>query len=677
MKQVLPIKKINNLGCIFFALLMLSNPVELVAQQLAFPGADGFGKYTTGGRGGDVYEVTNLNNSGPGSLRAGVEAEGARTIIFRISGTIHLTSELRIRNDNISIFGQTAPGDGIATKGEMVVIDADNVIIQYMRFRPGNLSGGEPDALWGREQKDIILDHISMSWAIDETGSFYDNENFTLQWSILSESLYESDHEKGRHGYGGIWGGMGASFHHNLLAHHSSRNPRFNGSRYSGNAEAELVDFRNNVIYNWGNNSSYAAEGGSYNLVNNYFKPGPATSSNRDRIIQPWPDNGSNSQPAGVHGLFYIDGNYVYGSEEVTADNWEGVDPSNSFDNYGISKEDLVAAEPFEVEDIASFETAEEAFVSVLANAGAILPRRDTLDSRIVHETETGTATYGGSYGEGEGIIDSQEEVGGWPELMSAPAPEDTDGDGIPDEWETENSLDPNDSTDGKELAESGYSNLEEYIHTLQEQSGEFSPVPGSLALNFPVQESDVSLQPEFSWNAATYASAYEMEIRDGAGDYGEIIFAATAEGTSLTLEEELEGGETYFWRVRGVNDEGAGVWTDYEYFVTETPTSIESPDGVPNTFTLGQNYPNPFNPTTNIRYGLPHSADIDLRVFDMTGREVARRIFKNQSAGFHTVEFDFSSQASGVYIYKLKGISTSIPGDQVFSQTRKMTLIK
>lgn len=667
----------------FVFLLFLSVLVtsEGFAQTLAFPGAEGFGKYTSGGRGGEVYTVTNLNDSGEGSFRFGLEMEGARTIIFAVSGTIELETDINIRNDSISIFGQTAPGDGIATSGRSTVINADNVIIQYVRFRPGDISNQNADgldALWGREQENIMLDHLSLSWSVDETGSFYDNKNFTLQWSILSESMYESLHGKGTHGYGGIWGGQGATFHHNLLAHHNSRNPRFNGSRYSGQPDLEMVDYRNNVIYNWGSNSAYAAEGGSYNIVNNYYKPGAATKSNRDRIIQPWPDNGSNAQPAGTHGVFYIDGNYVDGSEEVTTDNWQGVDMSNSFSNYGITMGDLYTAEPFEVEDIESFETADEAYLRVLEYAGAILPRRDTVDARVIHEVETGTSTFGGAYGDGLGIIDSQEDVGGWPELLSAAPPQDSDGDGIPDSWETENGLDPDNADDGNEITTSGYSNLELYVHTIQQQT-EFLPAPGALTLTSPVGQSGISIRPEFSWTSASLADEYELQIRDGSGDFAEIIYEAVVGDTMYAFPQDtqLVGDETYFWRVRGVNEAGGGMWTDYTFFVTEMPTSNEVDEDLPGTFNLSQNYPNPFNPSTTIRYSVPQSAEIEVSVFDMAGREVAQVLNKRQSAGEHSVQFDASNLSSGVYIYRLKAVALDGSAGVLFSKTRKMTLIK
>ncbi|MDR2580624.1 MAG: hypothetical protein LBC85_06500 [Fibromonadaceae bacterium] len=445
----------------------------------AFPGAEGFGAYTTGGRGGRVLYVTNLNDaaSNPpvGSLRWAVNQTGARTIMFQVAGEIKLAARLRISNDNLTIAGHSAPGDGIVISGNTVYVGANNVIIRYMRFRMGDLNDIEDDAIWGRNQRDIIIDHSSMSWGTDECASFYDNENFTLQWSVLSESLRTSVHEKGNHGYLGIWGGRRASFHHNLIAHHDSRNPRFNGARYSNRASEELVDFRNNVIYNWGANSGYAGEGGRYNMVNNYYKPGPQ-SANSARIFQPNADNGNNSQAAGVWGTFYVAGNYMLNANgtpntAVNNDNWVGIHPNPSSKN----KSELRSNFEFEKGDITTH-TAQEAYELVLARAGASF-RRDATDIRVVNEVRNGLAPVRASGGAGTraGMIDSQRDVGGWDTYTFNPSdvPIDTDGGGIPDYWKIANGLPLNDPSVSNSTSLAGtYTNLEVYLYDLLETGG-------------------------------------------------------------------------------------------------------------------------------------------------------------------------------------------------------------
>ncbi len=462
--------------------------VSNATRQIAFPGAEGFGRFAQGGRGGTIYEVTNLNDDGPGSLRDAV-SQPNRTVIFKVSGTIQLKSTLKITNDNITIAGQTAPGDGICTSGFTVTIAANNIIIRYVRFRLGDITADIDDACnsFKGSFHDIIVDHCSMSWSVDETGSFYDIQQFTLQWSILSESLFHSVDPKGNHGYAGIWGGQGTTYHHNLLAHHSSRNPRFSGSRYLGSTVTGTVDMRNNVIYNWGDiNSAYGGEGGTQNMVNNYFKPGPATpgsltlssvSNKRNRILNytsfyfasdafVYPDTL-------FGGKFYIDGNFVEGYPDVSADNWtKGVQP----DDYPGSAALIAAARqpvPFPFAPI-NTQTAQDAYPSVLNNAGAILPHRDTVDRRVLKEARLGIAEFEGAdyatvtetgVSHPSGIIDSQNDVGGWPTLNSTTPLPDSDHDGMPDVWELRRGLNPADPTDGNGVNANGYTNLENYLN--------------------------------------------------------------------------------------------------------------------------------------------------------------------------------------------------------------------
>ncbi len=431
----------------------------------AFPGAEGFGAQTTGGRGGKVLYVTRLDDdSNEGSLRWALSQSGKRTIMFKVAGLIALKSNLEIKNGDVTIAGQSAPGDGICIKDYPVVVKAGNVVIRYMRFRMGDESQQENDAFWGRDQQNIIIDHCSMSWSTDECASFYDNKNFTMQWCILSESLVNSLHEKGAHGYGAIWGGQGASFHHNLLAHHDSRNPRMCGSRYTNRADLELVDFRNNVIYNWGSNSGYAGEGGKYNFVNNYYKS-TASSSNPNRIFQPYADDGKNNQAAGIWGLFYVAGNYMASSTAITSDNWQGINPSPNTK----SKSELKSDAEFAVASVITH-TAQDAYDQVLSGAGASF-RRDNTDACVIDEVRNGLAPERASKGTTKGgLIDSQNDVGGWDSYTynTTDVPVDTDGDGIPDVWERANGLNPNNASDGVSTSLSGtYTNLEVYLYSL------------------------------------------------------------------------------------------------------------------------------------------------------------------------------------------------------------------
>lgn len=447
-------------------------PVE--EEAFAFPEAEGFGRKVTGGRGGRVIKVTNLNDAGTGSLRAAVTASGPRIVVFEVSGTIELQSQLNIRNPHITLAGQTAPGDGITIKNYPVVLSTQNVIIRFTRFRMGDEKGVEADALGGFEQKDIMIDHCSMSWSTDECVSFYSNENFTLQWCVISESLRFSAHDKGAHGYGGIFGGIKASFHHNLIAHHDSRNPRFGERGGTDIARRSLVDYRNNVIYNWGGNSAYGGEGMHINLVNNYYKPGPATQNRANTRIYSIDKSKNPQEPMyDIWGKYYIAGNYFENQPAVTSNNWSNGVYNQFHNSYGIvSENDKVAmqqATPHDIENNVTTHTAQEAYEKVLLFAGASL-KRDAVDIRVVDDVANKTYTAHGSSGDQYsrfGIIDSPGDVGGWPELSSGTVPLDTDGDGMPDEWEIANKLDPSKpNADGRNLS-TAYDNIEVYINSL------------------------------------------------------------------------------------------------------------------------------------------------------------------------------------------------------------------
>jgi hypothetical protein len=446
-------------------------PVQVVEEAFAFPGAEGFGRNATGGRGGKVLFVTNLNDAGAGSLRAAIQTSGKRYILFKVSGTIALQSSLTINSGDVTIAGQTAPGDGITLKNYPVTINADNVIIRYMRFRMGDEAQQEGDALGGRFHKNIIIDHCSVSWSTDEGLSVYANENTTVQWCIISESLRNSVHDKGAHGYGGIWGGKFASFHHNLLAHHDSRNPRLGEEAGKAFALTDRVDLRNNVIYNWASNSAYGGEAMNVNIVNCYYKPGPATTK-PERIISIDKNKIEGTEVYNIWGKFYISGNVLATSTRASQDNWTYGVYNQFHGSYGtVSEEDKTAMRlngPHDIDDNVTTHSAAVAYDRVLTFAGASLVR-DAVDVRIIDNVSKGEFSFPGSNGSTNGIIDTQADVGGWPELNSTTPPVDSSGDGIPDEWQSMKKLDPTKhQANGHELS-SGYDNLEVYLNSLVE----------------------------------------------------------------------------------------------------------------------------------------------------------------------------------------------------------------
>jgi len=455
--------------CLILTALVTCNAY---AQPIAFPGAEGYGKYATGGRGGKVLIVSNLQDDGAGSLRNAIQVNGPRIIVFAVSGTIHLASKLIITS-NVTIAGQSAPGDGICIADYPVSMVGNNIIIRYMRFRMGdknqkggmvNGNGGD-DAFGGTRNRNVIIDHCTMSWSTDEVCSVYAGDSLTLQWNLISEPLNYSYHfETGdkdyeHHGYGGIWGGRHASFHHNLFAHCGNRTPRFDGNR-NIQPDIERADFRNNVIYNWASNNTYAGEGGNYNIVNNYYKFGPSTTpAAKGRVVNPY-----KKPPSIPFGKFYVNGNYVDGSPDVTNNNWLGVTMNDGTD---ADKEQAKAITPFAFA-IVPTQTAIEAYSAVLKYAGAIFPVRDTLDQRIINDVRNRTGRIIDVQG---GYLHGTEynlTVNAWPTLKSSAAPKDSDKDGMPDSWEIKKGLNNADASDAtKHKLDKNYTNIEVYLNSL------------------------------------------------------------------------------------------------------------------------------------------------------------------------------------------------------------------
>lgn len=446
------------------------NSSDSLYKPIAFPEAEGFGKYASGGRGGLVVFVTNLLDDGEGSLRKAASLKQPAIIIFKISGTIHLLSPLYI-SSNKTIAGQTAPGDGICIADYPVVLNGDNIIIRYTRFRLGDryqnsgkvAGSGNHDALSSSKRKNIIIDHCSFSWSTDECLSVYGGDSTTLQWNIIAEPLNYSYHfEEGdkdfqQHGYGGIWGGKHLTAHHNLFAHCNSRNPRFNGVRTSN--DEELVDFTNNVIYNWGSNNVYGGEGGNYNIVNNYYKYGPSTKNSvQFRVVNP---TKTDHIP---YGKWYVNGNYVDGAPTVTQNNWLGIHMGNN--GTEADKIKAVATQAFEV-IFTKLETAESAYENVLRTAGASL-KRDDVDKKIIKQVNWRTGNLIDVQGGFKHGTPYEVSKTAWPILKQENPLEDTDFDGMPNLWELKNGLNPNNPNDASfNTLHKYYTNIEVYINQL------------------------------------------------------------------------------------------------------------------------------------------------------------------------------------------------------------------
>ena len=429
--------------CVILGLLI----VKTTRQQYAFPSAQGYGAFTSGGRGGVVYHVRTLKDTNElGSLRYAVNQKGARTILFDVSGNIQLNSPLEIKHGNLTIAGQTAPGNGIYITNHPVIINADNVILRYIRIRLGN----EGSALIVKNRNDIMIDHCSFSWAKDSNVEIYNNRNLTMQWCIISEALYNGLNS----GYGAKLGGFNATYHHNLFASNKTHNPYFIPSSKKTLFGIETIDFRNNILFNWGN-STINGTTGSYNIVNNYYRPGPATNiPSRSQIISMENSKGKD--------IAFVTGNYIESYPLQSNDNWMAVQPNVEY--IKTSKNDLLTRFEF-AHDPVTTQMPSTAFKNIIKYAGASI-NRDQADKRIALFAES----YISTTKTGNGIISNINDAGGFEKYQIKPPIIDSDGDGMSDEWELANNFNPYDAGDGKLVAENGYTNLENYLNSLTKE---------------------------------------------------------------------------------------------------------------------------------------------------------------------------------------------------------------
>jgi len=666
------------------------------SQQIAFPGAEGYGKYTTGGRGGTVYEVTTLNPSGAGSLGAAISASGARTVVFKVSGTI--TGNFNISNGNITIAGQTAPGDGICIKGNLST-SADNIIIRYIRVRHDPSIIG--DAIGGRYHQNIIIDHVSASWSADEVFTLYFNKNTTVQWCIISEGCEKAGEG---HRFGGIWGNNPGTWHHNLFAHNDSRNPRWaSGCGYN--------DYRNNVLYNWGYGSCYGGEkqqpGDSrftfftVNMIANYYKYGPATNASiKRRIAEP------SARSTDDKGDWYVSDNYVEGYPAVTADNWKGIDGSNY----------IKLSAPWSAMPI-NQQSPQDAYDAVLDGAGCSFPNRDTVDARIIEEVLTGTAIYGNN-----GIIDVPSDVGGWPVLAAGTPYTDSDHDGMSDDWETASGLNPGDPADRNVIGEGGFTNLEVFLYNLLGDGGSVTSVSVSPTIAdlyvgtakylsaIIVPANPVNKNVSWSSSDTSVATVDTTGLVTGVAVGSATITVTTQDGSftatsiatvsnipvtgvkvspttasvnvgstkqlTATISPYNAFDQNVSWSssdtsvatvdttglVTGVAVGSAvitvttedGGFTATSNIAVSEPTSIATIESVQDISI----YPIPFNNRLNIKFGKEPAETVDILLLDVTGRIVRYK----KAVGLNH-QFDTTDLNEGLYLIKIIGTTINVVG--------------
>ena len=664
-----------------------------MAQVPAFPGAEGHGRYVTGGRGGEVRHVTNLNNSGAGSFRNAVSGDSKKIVVFDVGGVIALESNVNI-GPNTTILGQTAPAPGITLRYYTVSPNGDNIIMRFIRIRRGSerdVNDGA-DASTARHLTGIILDHCSFSWSIDEVASFYDNNNFTMQWCTIGESLNNAGHGKGAHGYGGIWGGKLASFHHNLICHVNNRSPRFNGARYDWNGytsnklyskykwantvQAENVDFRNCVVYNCGNGCYGGPGGGNINMVNNYYKTGPAGSTSRLTTVTVGASGNSDGYPkywtmtsryylsgnhinntanAGWNNISYDDGTYTINNKHYSPDpnHYYGTDEEyvkNSADTDCIC---IQLDKPAPAGEVTTH-SALNAYDKVLTYSGVSL-NPDDVDKRYFSEARNGTATYKGSVTKKAGRIDLVSDVNGYTEdnfgTGSRATGFDADNDGIADTWEQANGGDLN--PNGYDIDPAKYyTNIEVYANSMVQDI--------MLSANADAEEAAKEYYPRYTKEDGTIVEAINTLGVNLDGSQGGD--APTQESKSYTVSfngKDIESPEFFFSYGDGkhnFNNKFTGTYDDMEFtsgLKMEGTTMVEFTTSTTATVTIVQ--------STWSNHTLKFDgAELDVASATTPTGSIGVRVYTIADISAKTHQITRGSGESGIFFVKVKTYGTT-----------------